>query len=58
MAGVHKHGFPLGTPEDEAIAVAIAAAQKQHTGDVASTEIVRTPEHEAASEYLVKVVLE
>lgn len=55
---IHKHGFPASTPWEDAQPVAIAKALEiAGGGDVLAVERVQTPEHEAAGEYLVKVVV-
>lgn len=59
---IHKHGFPAGTPEDEAFRAAVEAAK----ADAASQGMVldeatvvtrnfTTAEHVAAGEMLVRV---
>lgn len=52
---VHKQGFPAATAEETAIDEALQTARQY--GKPITAEIVRTPEHEAAGEYLVKILL-
>ncbi|MEU4576599.1 hypothetical protein [Nonomuraea sp. NPDC023979] len=52
---IYKHGFPAATPHEQAMDEALAAARAH--GRPLSAEIVQTPEHEAAGEFLVKVLL-
>jgi hypothetical protein len=54
---VYKHGFPARTAEDAALEVARQGARKLHGGQILAEEIVQTPEHEAAGEYLVVITL-
>lgn len=50
---VHKHGFPAATAHEDAIEEAVTAARAY--GKPITAEIVQTPEHEAAGEFLVAV---
>lgn len=57
---IWKAGFPLDVSEPEATAAAVAAvtrhyADQGHQVSEATTSILRTPEHTAAGEYLVRV---
>lgn len=54
---VWKQGFPADTPHEQAIEVARQAALQEHPGDVLAEEIIQTPEHEAAGEFLVRIVI-
>jgi hypothetical protein len=54
---VYKHGFPARTAEDAALEVARQGARRLHGGQILAEEIVQTPEHEAAEEYLVVISL-
>ncbi|MEV0993406.1 hypothetical protein [Nonomuraea sp. NPDC050202] len=55
LGHIYKHGFPAATPYEEAMDTALEAARG--LGRPLSAEIVQTPEHEAAGEFLVKVLL-
>jgi hypothetical protein len=52
---VYQQGFPSATPHEQALDTALVAAAG--LGQPLSAEIVQTPEHEAAGEFLVKVLL-
>jgi hypothetical protein len=52
---IYKHGFPAATPREQAMDEALQVARAY--GQPLSAEIVQTPEHEAAGEFLVKVLL-
>ncbi len=55
---VHKHGFPAGTSETAALTAArLAARTAMPLGEILSEEIVQSPEHEAAGEFLVRVTM-
>ncbi|MEV4059736.1 hypothetical protein [Nonomuraea dietziae] len=52
---VHKQGFPASTPHAQALEDAERAAAAY--GTAISAEVIETPEHQAAGEFLVKVLL-
>jgi hypothetical protein len=56
MAGIYKIGAPWGTPYDEAIAAGIAKVRETDKDEIREQGVLWTPEHEAAGEYLVKIV--
>ncbi|MFI9558883.1 hypothetical protein [Nonomuraea endophytica] len=55
VTGVLKTGFPTATPREQALEDATTAAREH--GRPITAEIVETPEHTAAGEYLVKVLV-
>ncbi|MGW5259703.1 hypothetical protein ACWEQG_01930 [Microbispora sp. NPDC004025] len=56
MAGIYKIGFPADTPRDEAEAAAREQVRQLDQDDVLEIGIVQTDEHQAAGEYLVRIV--
>ncbi|WP_068925050.1 hypothetical protein [Planobispora rosea] len=55
---IYKHGFREGTPEEQALVTARRGAQQLYPqGEILSEEILQTPEHTAAGEYLVVINL-
>lgn len=59
---IYKQGFAAGTPESDAIGAAqaraceLAADDPTCDGSVVETDIIRTDDHTAAGEYLVRVL--
>lgn len=56
MAGIYKYGVPWGTDYDTAIAEKVAVVEAQDPDPVYEKGVFWTTDHEAAGEYLVKIV--
>lgn len=54
---VWVQGFPVGTPTKTATLQAMADAEKSVKGEVVHHEVLTTPEHEAAGEFIVKLLI-
>jgi hypothetical protein len=54
---VWKQGFPVSTTPKAATLSAMKAAEEAGLGEVVHHEVVTTPEHEAAGEFVVVLLL-
>jgi hypothetical protein len=58
VAHIWKQGFPVSTPEEDAVSQAIDAVRKSgESGEIISTEILQSEAHKKAGEFLVKLCL-
>lgn len=54
---VWNQGFPIDTPPKTAILAAMEEAAKSVPGEVVYHEVISTPEHEEAGEFIVKLLI-
>lgn len=60
---IYEHGWPAGTPENEAVPATVQACREECQAQgwtmlddpVPAVTLVQTPDHEAAGEYVVSL---